>query len=97
MQLLPLLVYFLSQKVIQQLGEDVIPKSIASFLPMVIAGVVFFASSSYSQSQAKKKNSKLIGAEAPDFNITLKDKSTSLKQLITDTKLPTVVDFYQTF
>lgn len=97
MQLLPLLVYFLAQKVISQVGEDVIPKSVASFLPMVIAGIVFFVSSSYQSSQAKKKTSQLIGTVAPDFNITLKDKSTSLKELIAETKLPTVVDFYQNF
>jgi len=97
MQLVPLIVYFLSQKVISQLGEDVIPKSVASFLPMVLAGLAFFASSAYSQSAAKKKTSALIGSVAPDFKITIKDKSTSLKELIAETKLPTVVDFYQNF
>jgi len=97
MQLLPVIVYFLSQKALPLLGEDVIPKSIAPYLPMAIAAITFFVAGWYQQAAAKKRTAALIGTEAPDFGITLKDKSTTLQELIKETKLPTVVDFYQNF
>jgi len=97
MQLLPLIVYFVSQKALPLLGEGVVPKSIAPYLPMALAAITFFVGGAYQQSAAKKRTAALIGTEAPDFGITLKDRSTTLRELVKETKLPTVVDFYQNF
>eukprot|EP00928_Gymnodinium_smaydae_P071073 TRINITY_DN54752_c0_g1_i1.p2 TRINITY_DN54752_c0_g1~~TRINITY_DN54752_c0_g1_i1.p2 ORF type:complete len:100 (-),score=37.70 TRINITY_DN54752_c0_g1_i1:515-814(-) len=96
MQFLPLMAYFgVSQLVKQGAFEGVLPPQVIAWLPMVAGFIAFVISTRMQQAQADAANAKLVGKDAPDFEITLMDKTqTTLRKLISESGLPTVVDFY---
>eukprot|EP00933_Yihiella_yeosuensis_P033018 TRINITY_DN26717_c0_g1_i2.p1 TRINITY_DN26717_c0_g1~~TRINITY_DN26717_c0_g1_i2.p1 ORF type:complete len:102 (-),score=26.06 TRINITY_DN26717_c0_g1_i2:384-689(-) len=77
---------------------DILPEELLGWLPLLLGmGVMAFVSN-IQQKQAAKATAALIGQDAPDFKFSTKaDGETSLKEIVTKTKLPTVVDFYQNF
>ena len=98
MQFVPLMVYFGMQKLVKdETVMTMIPEAVAGWLPIVCAVLTFVISNKVSQANASKETEKLIGEDAPDFDLKLKDKTTTLKKFITETGLPTVIDFYQNF
>lgn len=93
-----MIAYFLTQRLVSSnVLSAHIPEQVVRFLPIIAGAVVFILSSKWQQAQMAKQTGKLVGQEAPDFDIEFKDDKTTLKKLLATTALPTVVDFYQNF
>jgi hypothetical protein len=96
-QVYPLLSYFLVGHLAKQGHLSFLPEQVVSVLPFLAAAVVWFIQSKLQAATQGKENAKLLGQAAPDFELKLKDKTTTLQKLVAETVLPTVVDFYQNF
>mmetsp|Transcript_5380 Transcript_5380/g.11895 ORF Transcript_5380/g.11895 Transcript_5380/m.11895 type:complete len:101 (-) Transcript_5380:383-685(-) len=99
LQIVPVVVWMALNHVVQQGWlEGVVPPGLMSWVPMIGAAAVFILMSNYQKSMASEATSKLIGQEAPDVIMQLEgEKEQSLRKLLADKPLPTVVDFYQSF
>jgi len=90
-------VYFVLGKLLSGPLKGTVPPVVAEWLPLVLLiGSMGFMQHTQNKATAKR-NAALIGQQAPDFKIVLKDKTTTLLELIKESGIPTVVDFYQNF
>lgn len=98
-QMAPLAAYFAAQYVSKpEVLGGVLPKLVLDWLPMVCGALAFLIMQKYSQAQAAKMTSELIGKPAPDFTLEFPEKPTkTLQAFVKETGLPTLVDFYQNF
>lgn len=97
MQFVPLIVYFVTQQLVQSEASKFLPAGVRSWLPMIVAGIAFFVTQKLQSKSASAACGNIIGKQAPDFDITLDGKSTSLHQIVKDSPLPTLVDLYRNF
>lgn len=98
LQFLPVAVFYGLKQVAkpEQIG-DFVPPVLLSWIPAIAAFLTYLAVQKWNQQSAKQQTSAIIGQEAPDVSIQLKDRNTTLRALIADSKLPALVDFYQNF
>jgi len=80
---------------------QVLGKDIAGWAPVAVAIGAFMIASTLAKNAAAKATAALVGQKAPDFEITFKagdkEEKKSLSQVMKESSLPTVVDFYQNF
>lgn len=96
LQFLPVIVLLVTQNLVSQAG-DAIPKTLASWLPMIAAVISYIVANKMQAAEQAKASAALLGKETPDFKIQFKDKATTMLELIKNSKRPTIVDFYQNF
>lgn len=81
---------------------QILGKDIAGFAPLAIAIGAFMLASTLAKQAAAKVTEGLVGKKAPEFEVTFKDadgkeEKKTITQLIKESSLPTVIDFYQNF
>jgi len=77
---------------------DRIPEQLAGWLPCIAALVTLIIMKKIQQGSAGKKTAAIVGLDAPDMDLTFKDDGAKkLREFVANSKLPTVIDFYQNF
>mmetsp|Transcript_108234 Transcript_108234/g.334267 ORF Transcript_108234/g.334267 Transcript_108234/m.334267 type:complete len:104 (-) Transcript_108234:350-661(-) len=102
LQVVPLIVYFGVQKfATPEVLGDILPKElqgIIGWLPAVAAVIAYIVTAQVQQAQAGKATSALVGQEAPDVEFEFqKEGAKTLRALMKESPLPTLIDFYQNF
>jgi len=103
--LIAFLAYMLLQKLVKDKSngiQDIVGPDLAGWLPVGAALLIFIVGGKLQQSRAAQATGKLLGITAPDFEMEFRGADGSperktLMQLIKDSPLPTIVDFYQNF